>query len=55
MFTKLKRSPVPTLPEVTEIGEGVKELNDDVILGDVDGLGIFLRPDFLRVSLANLQ
>ena len=50
----MKRSPVPVLPEVTEIREDMEELIDDVTLGDVDGLGIFLRPDFLRVSLVNL-
>ena len=55
MFTKLKRSPVPVLPEVTEIRENVVGLIDGVTLGDVDGLGIFLRPDMLRVSLSNLQ
>ena len=53
MFTKLKRSPVPVLPEVTEIREDVEELIDDVTLGDVDGLEIFLRPGLLRVSLVN--
>ena len=39
---------------MTEIGEGVEELIDDVALGNVDELGVFLRPDFLRVSLVIL-
>ena len=53
MFTKLKRSPVPVLPEVTEIREDVEELIDDVTLGDVDGLEVFLRPESFRVSPSN--
>ena len=53
MFTKLKRSPVLILPEVTKISEGVVELIDDVTLGDVDGLKVFLRPESFRVSLSN--
>ena len=55
MFTKLKRSLIPTLPNVTEIREGVEELIDDVALGNMDELVDFLRPDILRVSLVILQ
>ena len=50
----VKRSLIPTLPNMTEIGEGVEELIDDVALGNVDELVNFLRPDMLRVSLVIL-
>ena len=54
MFTKLKRSLVPTLSDMTGIREGVEELIDDVALGNMDELVDFLRPDILRVSLVIL-
>ena len=53
MFTKLERSLVLILPDMTKISEGVVELIGDVTLGDVDGLKVFLRPESFRVSLSN--
>ena len=42
---------MPTLPDLTGIGEGGEDLNGVVALGNVDKLVNFLRPDMLRVSL----
>ena len=40
---------------MTKISEGVEELIDNVTLGNVVGLKIFLRPESFRVSLTNLK
>ena len=45
---------MPTLPDLTGIGEGGKDLNGVAALGNVDELEDFLRPDILRVSLVIL-
>ena len=50
----MKRSLVPTLPDMTGIGEGGEDLIGVVALGNVDELEDFLRPDILRVSLVIL-
>ena len=45
---------MPTLPDLTGIGEGGEDLNSVAALGNVDELLNFLRPDMLRVSLVIL-
>ena len=54
-FELIERSPILTLPDMTKISEGVEELIDNVTLGNVVGLKNFLRPESVRVSLANLK
>ena len=45
---------MPTLPDMTRIGEGGEDLIGVAALGNVDELVDFLRPDIFRVSLVIL-
>ena len=55
MFTKLERSQVAILLDLTRIGTDGDDLNNVSAFGKANGFSSFLRPDMLRVSWGTVE